>query len=78
MDETDADMVEGYHDGLTDERDALPDSLTNRSAAYIHGWLNGRDDRLKLPRQSAVSGRAKAEAIRRYAERGLYGPLPTL
>lgn len=71
-DEVSDEMTEGYRDGFVDSRDALPNSLTNRSAAYIHGWLNGRDDRLKLPRESAASLRAKAAAIKRYAEQGLY------
>lgn len=47
------DMVEGYNDGLKDERLLFPKSMSNRSASYRHGWLNGRDDRLRRPRASA-------------------------
>jgi hypothetical protein len=47
------DMVAGYFDGFKDDRAELPDSLANRSRSYIHGWLNGRDDRLRKPRRSA-------------------------
>lgn len=72
LDTVGEEMLEGYRDGLADERDALPDSLTNRSAAYINGWLNGRDDRLQLPRETAQQSRVKAAAIKRYAEQGLY------
>ena len=49
-----SEMVEGYLDGCKDERDALPEN-TNRSRAYVHGWLNGRDDRLRKPRDSAAN-----------------------
>ncbi|MDB6036034.1 MAG: hypothetical protein JWM16_6372 [Verrucomicrobiales bacterium] len=72
MDATDDEMVAGYRDGRADDRDTLPLTLTNRSAAYIHGWLNGRDDRLKQPRQSVAAAQARADAIKRYAERGIY------
>lgn len=44
------DMIEGYLDGYNDDRKTLPDSLANRTYSYKHGWLNGRDDRMKKPR----------------------------
>lgn len=52
------DMIEGYRDGL--RTDALPPG-PNRSASYIHGWKNGRDDRLGQPRRTAAALRAQAD-----------------
>lgn len=46
------DMVEGYLDGFKDHRNHLPESLANRSASYVHGWMNGRDDRTGNPRST--------------------------
>jgi len=46
------DITIGYCDGFSDERMELPNN-SNYSPAYIHGWLNGRDDRIKKPRASA-------------------------
>lgn len=48
------DMVQGYLDGLDDDRVDLPGTFGNRSACYCHGWLNGRDDRLHRPRAPAA------------------------
>lgn len=48
------DMLEGYRDGLADGRAEMPKSFSNRSLSYRHGWLNGRDDRMKKPRASAA------------------------
>lgn len=45
-------IVEGYFDGLADDRDDLPPG-SNYPAAYVHGWKNGRDDRRGRPGQSA-------------------------
>ena len=56
-------MFEGYRDGLNDTRDELPDNH-NRSAAYQHGWRNGRDDRMHRPR-------APAETLRKEAEKAI-------
>lgn len=47
-------LVEGYRDGFGDDRDILPASLANRSHSYRVGWENGRDDRLRHPRASAL------------------------
>lgn len=55
------DMVEGYLDGLKDDRAEFPASLSNRSRSYQHGWLNGRDDRVRLPRASAAHLRIQAD-----------------
>jgi len=44
------DMLEGYRDGH--QKDAVPPG-PNRSRSYVHGWLNGRDDRLGTPRANA-------------------------
>lgn len=56
------DLIEGYRDGLGDEHESFP-VLSNRSNAYRHGWLNGRDDRLGRPRASAAELRAEAKSI---------------
>jgi ribosome modulation factor len=55
------DMVEGYRDGLDDDRAECPASMSNRSHSYRHGWLNGRDDRLRKPRASAAELRILAD-----------------
>lgn len=46
-------IAEGYMDGLFDHRDVPPEQ-SNRSIAYWHGWLNGRDDRIGKPRKAAA------------------------
>lgn len=56
------DMVDGYRDGFADERDEFPQA-SNRSDAYRHGWLNGRDDRLRAPRASAEVLRQQAREL---------------
>jgi hypothetical protein len=55
------DMVQGYFDGLDDDRVEFPASLANRSACYVHGWLNGRDDRIHQPRATAAELRERAK-----------------
>ena len=57
-------ILEGYLDGFSDDRDMLPVSLQNRSESYRHGWQNGRDDRLVRPRMSAQDLRHSAEIAR--------------
>jgi hypothetical protein len=52
-------MVQGYLDGL--DLTSPPPSM-NRSASYQHGWMNGRDDRAKKPRDSAGNLRRIADA----------------
>lgn len=59
--EAEAEMLEGYRDGREDTRDEPP-AMSNRSAAYIHGWLNGRDDRCQKPRATAAELRRRARA----------------
>ncbi len=54
-------MIQGYSDGFADDRTDYPET-SNRSASYRHGWLNGRDDRLRKPRDFASNIRADAEA----------------
>jgi len=56
------DMILGYQDGRDDYRMSLPKD-NNYSAAYNHGWLNGRDDRINTPRDKASVLRARAEMI---------------
>lgn len=56
-----ADMAEGYLDGLKSEYADL--GPTNRSEAYTHGWLNGRDDRMGSPRAQAHELRERAKQI---------------
>ena len=51
------DMIEGYRDGR--QKDAVPPG-PNRTRSYVHGWLNGRDDRLQKPRASAENIRKDA------------------
>lgn len=55
-------MIEGYLSGKDDTRLELPVN-SNYSPAYIHGWINGRDDRLNKPRASASVLRSRAEMI---------------
>lgn len=60
----DDDMVQGYRDGLTDEREGFPASLANRGASYRHGWMNGRDDRLQRPRATVATLTERARDAR--------------
>lgn|GEM_PF-2277005 len=55
-------MMDGYSDGRADDRIDLPHQ-NNFSPAYVHGWLNGRDDRLHSHRASACVLREQAERI---------------
>jgi hypothetical protein len=59
----DEDVVAGYFDGFKDDRDELP-AQTNYSRLYVHGWLNGRDDRLSSPRASAAELREIYAALK--------------
>jgi len=56
------DMVLGYYDGHSDDRNDLP-KQHNYSPSYVHGWLNGRDDRIGKPRDAASVLRARADLI---------------
>jgi hypothetical protein len=55
-------MLAGYLDGLHDDRAEYP-LISNRTQAYLHGWLNGRDDRLRKPRSSAEFLREEAGRV---------------
>lgn len=55
-------MIEGYHDGRESDRTELHKGH-NYSVAYVHGWLNGRDDRLGKPRERAAVLKARASMI---------------
>lgn len=49
-DEFDAEICEGYYDGRMPDS---PEPSSNRHPAYIHGFLNGRDDLRGQPRKLA-------------------------
>ena len=57
----DYEMMEGYLAGFLDEELELPDRLDNRSHCSKHGWLNGRDDRIGKPRDTATNLRLQAQ-----------------
>lgn len=57
------DMVLGYMDGKSDDRNEMPVSMSNRSYSYRHGWMNGRDDRINSPRASAAELRKMAYVV---------------
>lgn len=56
-------MMDGYMDGLNSGSQEIPDCHKNKSAAYRHGWLNGRDDRIHRPREKASVLRNRALMI---------------
>ncbi len=60
MNELESEMCDGFRDGYDLN---VPMPGPNRSAAYRHGFLNGRDDMAGFPRDSAANLRAKAAAI---------------
>jgi hypothetical protein len=55
-------MTRGYMDGFDDDRLDLPES-SNYTQQYMHGWRNGRDDRLGVPRAPACHLREKAQEL---------------
>ena len=55
-----AEMMEGYRDAGDPD---CPAPGSNRSAAYAHGFANGRDDLRNEPRAPAVVLRGQADAI---------------
>ena len=67
---TNDDMLEGYFDGLRDDRLELPKTFSNRSRSYCHGWLNGRDDRTRNPRAPAYILRLQA-IMAEFEDKGL-------
>lgn len=62
MSRAQTEMIEGYMHGFRDTRQELPDT-TNYSPAYVHGWRNGRDDRMRSPRAPAAVLRSIASAL---------------
>lgn len=62
-----AQMVAGYVCGFNGVADVLPDCYRNESAAWRHGWCNGRDDRTNRVRDTAAVLRRRAEMILRSA-----------
>lgn len=56
-------MVEGYLAGFKSGSYELPDCHKNKSAAFRHGWLNGRDDGMHHPRERAQVLKARANMI---------------
>ncbi|MFB6649952.1 hypothetical protein ACFTQ9_21165 [Bacillus velezensis] len=56
-------MVDGYMAGFSSGAMSLPDWHKGRSAAFKHGWLNGRDDRISKPRERYSVLRARADMI---------------
>ena len=63
MKKSEQEMTEGYRDGKSDTRDDLPESLTNRSHCYRHGWQMGRDDRVKPPYDPFRASRNRVSAF---------------
>ncbi len=59
------DMVRGYLCGFRSSSEMMPPCHAHESAAFKHGWLNGRDDRVQNPRERAAVLRARAEMIER-------------
>lgn len=59
-DPLDAECCEGYYDG---RRPESPEPGPNRHPAYVHGFLNGRDDGRGMPRKSAAAIRADWDFI---------------
>lgn len=56
-------MVEGYLAGYKSGSYELPECHKDKSPAFKHGWLNGRDDGIKQPRDRASVLKARAEMI---------------
>lgn len=58
---TDDEMLDGYRDGRTP---GSPAPGLNRSNSYRHGFANGRDDLIGLPRAPAWMLRIMADEAR--------------
>lgn len=58
-----SDMVDGYLAGFCSGSQRLPACHEARSAAFKHGWLNGRDDRISKPRERYSVLRNRADMI---------------
>ena len=57
--------VQGYLAGYKSGSLELPPCHLDKPAAFKHGWLNGRDDRISKPRDRASVLRARYELIER-------------
>jgi ribosome modulation factor len=60
----DAEIVEGYRDGLANE----PEPHNNRSRSYWHGWRNGMADRGFRPIDEAQRDLAREYVARSRAQ----------
>lgn len=58
-----AEMLDGYLAGLKSASDDLPECHKDKSAAFRHGWFNGRDDRHGTPRERADVLRRRAAML---------------
>lgn len=58
-----SEMVDGYLAGFGSVAQRLPACHESRSAAFKHGWLNGRDDRNSKPRERYSVLRNRADMI---------------
>lgn len=56
----DKEVTDGYLDGMS--KDAVKPS-DNRTESYIFGWMNGRDDRMGVPRKNASDIRAEYDRL---------------
>jgi len=59
-------LVDGYRTGFSDDREKLP-AQHNYSPLYVFGWLNGRDDRIGKPRDTAENLRRELASIEQLA-----------
>lgn len=56
-------VVDGYMKGIGGLSETLPECYDKKSAAWKHGWRNGRDDRLGRPRECASVLRRRADMV---------------
>lgn len=63
-------MVRGYMRGFEGEDATMPACYAKESAAFKHGWKNGRDDRTGTPRDRAEVLRRRAAIIEASALEG--------
>lgn len=57
------DMVAGYLVGLEKPHVAIPACYSDKSTAWRHGWVNGRDDAWGKPSTRASVNRRRADMI---------------
>ena len=60
VDDVQRELLHGYMDGF--DKDAIEPN-DNRTEAYRFGWLNGRDDRIGEPRDTAKNLREELQSI---------------